>query len=153
MALTTIRNAKIKDVHDIQHLINSYAQEGKLLPRSLSELYEGIRDFFVAELDGKVVGCCALHIIWEDLAEIKSLAVNKDMTKQGIGTQLLNTVINSSKEIGVDKIFVLTYNSEFFKQRGFKLVDKSSLPHKIWGECIKCVLFPNCKEEALIYEL
>jgi amino-acid N-acetyltransferase len=153
MAQKTIRRANVKDVKYIQQLINYYVQEGKLLPRSLSELYEQIRDFFVAEIDGKIIGCCALHIIWEDLAEIKSLAVDKDMTKQGIGTELLNIAINSSKEIGVDKIFVLTYNPQFFKQRGFKLVDKSTLPHKIWGECIKCVHFPNCNEEALIYEL
>jgi amino-acid N-acetyltransferase len=153
MAQRIIRKANVKDVKYIQQLINSYVQEGKLLPRSLSELYEQIRDFFVAEIDGKIVGCCALHIIWEDLAEIKSLAVDKDMTKQGIGAELLNMAINSSKEIGVDKIFVLTYNPQFFKQRGFKLVDKSTLPHKIWGECVKCVHFPNCDEEALIYEL
>jgi amino-acid N-acetyltransferase len=153
MAQKTIRRANVKDVKYIQQLINYYVQEGKLLPRSLSELYEQIRDFFVAEIDGKIIGCCALHIIWEDLAEIKSLAVDKDMIKQGIGTELLNIAINSSKEIGVDKIFVLTYNPQFFKQRGFKLVDKSTLPHKIWGECVKCVHFPNCNEEALIYEL
>jgi len=148
-----IRKAKIKDVQNIQQLINSYVQEGKLLPRSLSELYERVRDFFVAEIDEKIIGCCALHIIWEDLAEIRSLAVSKDMTHQGIGMKLLEAAVNSAKELEIDKIFVLTYSTDFFKAFGFKLVDKSTLPHKIWGECIKCVHFPNCNEEALIYEL
>lgn len=149
----SIRQAKIKDVLEIQQLINSYVQEGKLLPRSLSDLYEEIRDFVVSELDGKVVGCCALHIVWQDLAEVKSLAVAKEMANQGIGTKLLEAVINSARELEIDKIFVLTYVSNFFRQFGFKLVDKSTLPHKIWGECIKCVHFPNCGEEALVYEL
>lgn len=148
-----IRQAKIKDVVNIQQLINSYAQEGKLLPRSLSELYEGLRDFFVAEIDGKIIGCCALHIVWEDLAEIRSLVVAQDMTKQGVGTKLLNAAINSAKELEVNKIFVLTYNPGFFKASGFKLVDKSTLPHKIWGECIKCIHFPHCDEEALVMEV
>jgi len=148
----TIRKAKIKDVPEIQQLINSYVQEGKLLPRSLSDLYEEIRDFFVAELNGKIIGCCALHVVWEDLAEVKSLAVTKEMTKQGIGTKLLEEAINSARELEINKIFVLTYVSDFFRQFGFKLVDKSTLPHKIWGECIKCVHFPNCNEEALVYE-
>lgn len=148
-----IRKAKIKDVANIQQLINLYAQEGRILPRSLSELYEGVRDFFIAEINGKIIGCCALHVIWENLAEVKSLAVINGMTRQGVGTKLLKAVINSAKELEIDKIFALTYIPDFFKKFGFKLVDKSTLPHKIWGECIKCVYFPNCEEEAMIYEL
>ncbi|MEW6607328.1 MAG: N-acetyltransferase [bacterium] len=148
-----IRKARIRDIDEIQQLINSYAQEGHLLPRSLSELYEGMRDFFVAERDGQVIGCCGLHIVWKDLAEIRSLAIKKEMTKQGIGTKLLDSAVDSAKELEVNKIFVLTYNPDFFKKFGFKLVDKATLPHKIWGECIKCIHFPNCDEEALILEL
>ncbi|MEW6095137.1 MAG: N-acetyltransferase [bacterium] len=148
-----IRKAKIKDVQQIQQLINLYVQEGKLLPRSLSELYERIRDFFIAEIDSKIIGCCALHVVWEDLAEIRSLAVTKEMTNQGVGAKLLDAVFNSAKELEIGKLFVLTYTPDFFKAFGFKLIDKSTLPHKIWGECIKCIHFPNCDEEALIYEV
>lgn len=148
-----IRKAKIKDVQDIHRLINSYAQEGKLLPRSLSELYEGVRDFLVAETDGKIIGCCALHIVWENIAEIKSLAVAKDMVNQKVGTRLIEAIISSAKELEIDKLFVLTYIPDFFKAFGFKLVDKYSLPHKIWGECVRCIHFPNCGEEALVYEV
>lgn len=149
----SIRQANPKDVFEIQQLINSYVQEGKLLPRSLSDLYEDIRDFVVAELKGRVIGCCALHIVWKDLAEVKSLAVDKEMIKQGIGTKLVEEVINVARELEIDKIFVLTYTPDFFRQLGFKLVDKSTLPHKVWGECIKCVHFPHCDEEALVYEI
>ncbi|MDI6735580.1 MAG: N-acetyltransferase [bacterium] len=148
-----IRQAKIKDVVNIQQLINVSAQEGKLLPRSLSELYERLRDFLVAELDGKIIGSCALHIVWKDLAEIRSLVVANDMIKQGVGTKLLEAAINSAKELEINKIFVLTYNPGFFKTFGFELVDKSTLPHKIWGECIKCIHFPHCDEEALVYDV
>lgn len=148
-----IRQAKIKDIQQIHQLINAYAKEGKLLPRSLSELYESIRDFFVAEIAGRVIGCCTLHVIWEDLAELKSLCVIKERINQGVGTKLLEAAINSAKELEIDKIFALTYAGDFFKKFGFKAVDKSTLPHKIWGECIKCIHFPHCDEEAFIYEL
>lgn len=153
MSEMDIRKANIKDVVNIQQLINSYAQEGKLLPRSLSELYERLRDFFVAEIDGNLIGSCALHIVWEDLAEIRSLVVASDMIKQGVGTKLLHAAINSAKELQINKIFVLTYNPGFFKTFGFEWVDKTTLPHKIWGECIKCIHFPNCDEEALVYDV
>lgn len=147
-----IRKAKISDIKPIHKLINEFAKKGEMLPRSLNELYENIRDFFIAEESNEMHGVCALHILWEDLAEIKSLAVKKESQKKGIGRLLVKKCLNEAKKIGVKKVFVLTYIPEFFKKAGFKELDKSKLPQKIWGECIKCPKFPECDEIALIYK-
>lgn len=148
-----VRKANINDAKDIQTLINNYAERGLMLPRSLSELYEGIRDFFVYEEEGKILGCCALHIVWEDLGEVKSLAVEESRQGEGIGKKLLFACLDEAKSLKIKKIFVLTYEVDFFKNFGFKELEKSQLPHKIWSECLKCVKFPNCEEQALILTL
>lgn len=145
-----IRKAKIEDIKQIQSLINSFAKQDLMLPRSLNELYETLRDFWVAEENRKIIGCCALHISWDDLAELKSLAVGKNRQKKGIGSKLVSACIGEAQEMGAKKIFVLTYRPEYFKRFGFKRVKNSSLPHKIWAECINCPKFPNCQETALI---
>lgn len=148
-----IRKATILDVQALRSLINSYAQEGKMLSRSLSELYENIRDFSVAETEGEIIGCCALHSVWEDLAEVKSLAVIKNWTGQGIGKKLLEAALAQVSSLNIRRVFVLTYEPEFFKKQGFRIIDKSELPHKVWSECIKCVHFPDCNEVPLIWEV
>jgi len=148
-----IRKANIRDVKQVKELINSFAKQDLMLPRSLNELYENLRDFWVFYQDKKIVGCCALHISWDDLAEIKSLAVKKNMQKKGIGSQLITTCINEARQLGVKKIFVLTYKPEYFRKAGFRRIKHSSLPHKIWAECINCHKFPNCQEIALVKQL
>lgn len=148
-----IRKATIKDINSIQKLINFYAKKDKMLPRSLNELYENIRDFFVYEDKGKVLGCCALHVAWDNLAEIKSLAVLKPKQKKGIGTLLVKLAIEDAKRLAVKQVFALTYAPSFFKKFGFKKVEHSELPHKIWSECIKCVKFPDCDENALVLDI
>jgi len=148
-----IRKANIRDVKPIKELINSFAKQDLMLPRSLNELYESLRDFWVFHQDKKIAGCCALHISWDDLAEIKSLAVKKNMQHKGIGSQLITTCINEARQLGVKKIFVLTYKPEYFRKAGFRRIKHSSLPHKIWAECINCHKFPNCQEVALVKEL
>lgn len=147
-----VRKATVSDVKIIHKLINEFAQKGEMLPRSLNELYENIRDFFIAEENNKIQGVCALHILWEDLAEIRSLAVKKEAQKKGIGSLLVKKCLKEAKKIGVKKVFVLTYIPDFFKKAGFKDLDKSKLPQKIWGDCIRCPKFPECDEVALIYE-
>ncbi|MGC9045715.1 MAG: N-acetyltransferase [Thermodesulfovibrio sp.] len=147
-----IRKAAISDIKTIHKLINEFAKKGEMLPRSLNELYENIRDFFIAEENNEIKGVCALHILWEDLAEIRSLAVKKDSQKKGIGSLLVKKCLSEAKKLGVKKVFVLTYIPEFFKKTGFKELDKSKLPQKIWGDCIRCPKFPECDEIALIYE-
>jgi amino-acid N-acetyltransferase len=146
-----IRKAKISDIKTIHKLINDFSKKGQMLPRSLNELYENIRDFFVAEEDRKILGVCALHILWEDLAEIRSLIVQKEYRKKGNGTLLVKKCLSEAKQFGVKKVFVLTYIPEFFKKVGFKEIEKSQLPQKIWGDCIRCPKFPECDEIALIY--
>ncbi|MEN2994714.1 MAG: N-acetyltransferase [Thermodesulfovibrio sp.] len=148
-----IRKATVSDVKSIHKLINEFAKKGEMLPRSLNELYENIRDFLIAEENGEIKGVCALHILWEDLAEIRSLAVKKDSQKKGIGTLLVKKSLNEAKKLGIKRVFVLTYIPEFFKKIGFKNFDKSKLPQKIWGDCIRCPKFPECDEVALIYEI
>jgi amino-acid N-acetyltransferase len=145
-----IRKAAIKDIKQIQALINSFAKKDIMLPRSLNELYENIRDFWVAEEGNNVVGCCALHISWDDLVEIKSLAVAKAKQKRGIGRELVTACIDEARALGAGKIFLLTYIPAYFKRFGFRKIKHANLPHKIWAECINCPKFPNCQEIALI---
>ncbi|MEK7297828.1 MAG: N-acetyltransferase [Planctomycetota bacterium] len=148
-----LRKATIEDVEKIYKLINEFAAKDVMLPRSLSELYENIRDFFVFIQDNQFVGCSALHIFWKDLAEIKSLAVMESFQDKGIGQKLANACIREARKLGIGKMFVLTYVPEFFEKCGFRRVEKETLPHKIWSECVKCHKFPDCGEIPLTYEL
>ena len=145
-----IRKAKIEDIKQIQGLINFFAKLDQMLPRSLNELYENLRDFWVWQENKKIIGCCALHISWDDLAEIKSLAVAKNSQGKGIGKELISACLDEAGELGAKKIFVLTYKPDYFKNLGFKKIKTSNLPHKIWAECINCCKFPDCQEIALL---
>jgi amino-acid N-acetyltransferase len=148
-----IRKARIDDVKGIQSLINQYAELGQMLPRSLNELYENLRDFIVYEDGSGMAGVCALHISWEGLAEIRSLAVRREMTKKGIGSLLVRHCLDDAKDLGAERVFVLTYQEVFFRRLGFVPVDKKELPHKIWTDCLNCVKFPNCDETSMIINL
>lgn len=145
-----IRKANVEDIPQIQALINKFAGQDRMLPRSLNELYENIRDFWVYEERGKIAGCAALHFSWKDLSEIKSLAVEKNKQRRGIGATLVRTCLEEAKRFKTKKVFVLTYEAGFFKKLGFKRIKHSMLPHKIWAECINCPKFPNCKEVAMV---
>ena len=145
--------ARISDVPQMHKLINSFADKGEMLARSLSEIYENIRDYFVVRQGERVIACAALHVSWSDLAEIKSVAVTEDSQKQGIGDQLVEACLREAKELGIPTVFCLTYKSAFFEKVGFSQVDKAELPHKVWGECYRCPQFPDCDEVALIYHL
>jgi len=145
-----LRKALLKDIQQMQELINSFAKDNVMLPRSLNELYDNIRDFWVYEKNDKIIGCAALHICWDNLAEIKSLAVKKTMQKKQIGTELVTRCLEEAKVLGAKKVFALTYKPEFFKKFGFRRVKHSDLPHKVWAECINCPKFPNCQEIALL---
>jgi amino-acid N-acetyltransferase len=139
------------DVKAIQKLIAEYARKGDMLPRSLSEIYENLRDYFVfVEDGGEVIGSAAVHLMWEDLAEVRSLAVRDDRMRRGVGTQLVEACISEAIVLGITRIFALTYKPLFFEKLGFKQVDKAELPHKIWSDCLKCSKFPDCDEVALV---
>ena len=143
------RQAKLIDAKAIHALINSAAAKGAVVPRSLSEIYESIRDFLVAEENGKTVGCCGLHIAWENLAEIRSLVVLPAQQKKGVGAKLLQAALKEAKRLALPKVFALTSQPEFFQKYGFERISRKSLPHKIWGDCLKCPKFPKCDEVAL----
>ncbi len=148
-----LRKATISDVEAMRQLINNYAKQELMLARSLSELYEHIRDFYVYEDNGEIVGCCALHVMWVDFAEVLSLAVDPKYNKRGIGSDLLDACIEEGCKLGVKSVFTLTYAPVFFEKHGFTKVEKTSLPHKIWSGCIKCPKFPECDETALVKKL
>ncbi len=148
-----LRKAQINDVKEIQKLLTHYASRGDMLSRSLSELYEALRDFFIVEDGGRLLGVAALHIVWDDLAEIRSVAVAEDAGRKGVGTEVVNSCIAEARALGLKRLFCLTYKPDFFAKFGFRIVDKSELPHKVWGDCIKCVKFPDCDEIAMIMEL
>jgi amino-acid N-acetyltransferase len=148
-----IEKAKVSDARQIHKLINHFAEKGEMLARSLSEIYENIRDYYVVRQNEQVVACIALHISWEDLAEVKSLAVTEVCQKKGIGELLVAACIKEAGELGIPTVFCLTYTADFFKKCGFSLEDKATLPHKVWGECYRCPKFPNCDELALVYKL
>jgi len=148
-----IRKATLKDVDAIKSIISFYAKQELMLHRSVSDLYESIRNFYVYDLDGEVVGCCGLQVLWSDLAEILSFAILPEYRGKGIGTQLLDACLDDARELGVTSVFTLTYAPVFFEKNHFKRVDKATLPHKIWSGCIKCHKFPDCDEIALSLEL
>jgi amino-acid N-acetyltransferase len=146
-----IEKACIRDVSQMHQLINYFADKNEMLARSLSEIYENIRDYFVLMEGDEVIACVALHVLWEDLAEIKSLAVAEGSQQRGIGNELVKACLAEAKELGLSTVFCLTYKPGFFERFGFRQIDKMELPHKVWTECFRCPKFPNCDEVALIY--
>jgi amino-acid N-acetyltransferase len=151
--LNQVEKAKIQDVPQIHRLINYFADRGEMLARSLSEIYENIRDFFVIKQGEQVIACAALHVCWSDLAEIKSVAVAEDSQQQGIGTQLVEACLKEARLLGIPTVFCLTYRPAFFEKFGLKQIDKMELPRKVWTECYRCPKFPDCDEVALICNL
>ncbi|HWR56866.1 MAG TPA: N-acetyltransferase [Negativicutes bacterium] len=147
------RKPKFTDVIAMQELINVNADLGLMLPRSRNAIYETLRDFTVAEQDDKLIGVGALHIIWDEMAEIRALAIAPDAKKQGIGRQIVGLLVDEAKDLGVKQVFALTYQPGFFTKCGFTEVPKENLPHKVWKECINCPKFPNCDETAMIMNL
>lgn len=146
-----IRKARMADVKAIHELIAEYARKGDMLPRALADIYENLRDYFVFLGDGgELVGSAAIHIMWEDLAEVRSLAVREGKMRRGVGTQLVEACISEAIVLGIARVFALTYKPEFFEKLGFHVVDKSELPQKIWADCLKCSKFPDCDEVALV---
>lgn len=151
-----IRKAVIGDITAIHKILNHFADQGLLLHRSLSELYDHLRDYYVLEEDDDrctVRGVCGLRVCWEDLAEIKSLAVSEESQDRGMGARLVDTCLDEARSLGLKRVFTLTYVPEFFRKIGFSEVDKSVLPHKIWADCLNCPKFPDCDETALLMDL
>jgi len=147
------RKAKFSDVEAILKLINDYAAQGLMLARARNTIYESLRDFILAEEDGQVVGVAALHLVWDELAEIRALAVHPTKIKAGIGRIIVDRLTEEAKQLGVKTLFALTYQPGFFIKLNFREVPKESVPQKMWKECINCPKFPNCDEIAMVKEL
>jgi len=149
-----IRKAHITDIKAIHQLLQTYGDKGELLPRPISQLYDHVRDFSVfTDESGRVIGCCALQFCWEDLAEIRSLAVMPENIRNGIGSGLIKEALAEAKLFNIKRIFTLTYKPEFFKKFDFNQIDRSELPLKIWADCILCVKFPDCDETAMMKKI
>ncbi len=148
-----VRNAKIADVKAIHALITDYAERDIMLFRSLPDIYENLQSFTVAEIDGNIVGCCALQIIWADLAEIKSLAVDGNTTGRGVGKALVVAATEQAGNIGLPRIFAFTLTPDFFQKLGFEIIEKDDLPMKVWSDCARCPKQQNCDEIAVIKKL
>ena len=142
--------ARIQDVPQMHRLINYFAGRDEMLARSLSEIYENIRDYFVIRDEDKVTACTALHVDWADLAEIRSLAVAETSQQQGAGAELVKACLNEANKLGITMVYCLTYQPAFFEKQGFAQVDKAELPRKVWTECYRCPKFPDCGEVALV---
>ncbi len=160
--IVVFRKALMCDVKSLYNLFSEYSKAGEMLPRSMIDIYVHLRDYYIAEIetDGEkedkgyeLVGACALSIVWENLAEIRSLAVKKPYTRKKIGTELIRKCLIEANFFKISKVFALTYKPQFFIANGFKIIEKSELPHKIWSDCINCVKFPDCDETAVTIEL
>ncbi|HEB69362.1 MAG TPA: N-acetyltransferase [Desulfobulbus sp.] len=139
------------DVRAIHALLQGFADQGLLLARSISSLYDQLRDFIVYD-DGGVLGVCSLHISWDNLAEIRSLAVAPEVQGRGVGTRLVSSCLDEAESLEIGQVFVLTYQADFFRKLDFVDKDKKDLPHKIWSDCLHCPKFPDCDEEALLWD-
>lgn len=151
-----LRKAKVSDVKIIHRMINDSAGKGEMLPRSLMDLYGSLRDFYVyiEPGDDSIIGLCAMHIFWENLAEVRSLFVKEEHRRKGIGRKLVEACISEAITLDLMKIFTLTYQTAFFNSMGLMDVDRVSLPEKIWSDCFKCPKYPDyCDEVAMILEL
>ncbi len=149
----TVAPATVQDAEGIYELVNYWAAQGQMLPRTLAETYENLRDFFVIRDGDKVIACAALHIMWADMAELKSLAVDPDLQSGGYGSALVAACVEEGQRLGMQQLFALSYRPGFFERLGWQQADVMTLPRKVWNECYRCPKFPGCEEIALIYDL
>jgi amino-acid N-acetyltransferase len=148
-----LRSAVVADAPALAALIAPFAARDLMLPRTLPQLYEHIRDFHVAEVEGEILGCVALHVFDADLAEVKSLAVAESAQGLGVGSLLVERCLAEARELGLSRVFALVLRESLFRRLGFRVVAKEELPQKVWGECIFCPKFHRCDEIAVLREL
>jgi amino-acid N-acetyltransferase len=148
-----VEKAGTRDARPLHDLIGSFAEKGEMLPRTMGEVYENLRDFFVVRRGDDLVACVALHIVWEDLAEVRSLAVREERQALGLGGMLVRACIDEARHLGLSRVFALTLRPGFFEKLGFSQADVMTLPRKVWNECYRCPKFPNCDEIAMVLQL
>lgn len=148
-----IRKARLADVVAIHRLVNEFAATDLMLPLSVGDVTDRLRDFWVAYQGNRLAGTVGLHVTWAKLVEIRSLAVRKEAQRHGLGKRLLKAALKEAKELGAEQVFTLTYVPDYFKRFGFKHCDRGELPHKVWVDCVKCPKFPDCGETAMLMDL
>jgi amino-acid N-acetyltransferase len=148
-----VEKATMADVEHIHAVVTYFADRDEMLHRPLHEIYENLRDFWVARKDGEFLGCVALHLLWVDLAEVKSLAVREDRQLKGVGAALVQACLDEARRIGLPRVFALTYKPGFFEKQGFHIADVMQFPRKVWNECYRCPKFPSCSEIAVAIDL
>jgi amino-acid N-acetyltransferase len=149
-----VRKALLQEIPEIRRMLTEFAHQWDILPRTLAELYSQVRDYFVyREEEGPIVGIAALHIFWEDLGEVRSLAVRPQFQEQGIGSLLVESCLDEARELGLKRVFVLTSRVHYFKRFGFQEVHRDELPRIIWAECVNCFKFPDCHEVPMVLNL
>jgi amino-acid N-acetyltransferase len=153
LAPPTVVPATVQDAPGIHKLVNYWAADGQMLPRTLAETYENLRDFFVIREGDRVIACAALHIMWADMAELKSLAVDPDIQSRGHGSALVAACVDEGRRLGMERLFALSYRPGFFERLGWQQADVMNLPRKVWNECYRCPKFPGCDEIALTFDL
>ncbi|MBM4287097.1 MAG: N-acetyltransferase [Deltaproteobacteria bacterium] len=152
MATGLIRKARVADVVEIRRILQRFANQGELLARTMAELYGQVRDYYVYQENDPdtIIGISALHVSWEALGELRSVAVLEPHQGKGVGTRLVETCLSEAITLGLEQVFVLTYRPQFFARFGFELVDKNILPHIVWADCVRCTKFPECDEIAML---
>lgn len=151
--MVAVEAARIADAQAIHELVTYWADRGDMLHRPVAEIYEAIRDFKVARVDGEVLACGSLHIMGADLAEVRSLAVREDAQGMRLGASIVEACIEDARQLGLERVFALTYRPGFFERIGFRLANVMEFPQKVWNECVRCPFFTNCKEVAVVMEL
>jgi amino-acid N-acetyltransferase len=148
-----IRRALTRDAVQIHALVNNFAKQEQMLPRTLLSIYENIRDFHVAVDGDRLLGCSALHFTWGDMAEVRSLAVDETTGRKGIGRALVEANIAEARQHGLVQVYAFTYVTGFFEKLGFRVVAHESMPRKVWMDCINCHKFNCCDEVAMVLDL
>jgi amino-acid N-acetyltransferase len=151
-----VRKARLSDVNDMFRIINLYAERQQMLPKTQLQLYENLRDYSIAveaEASSRVLGCGALHIYWEDLAEIRGLAVAPEMARRGVGTAIVERLLDEARELEIERVFVFTYEPRFFARFGFIQVEHRTMPLKVYNECFHCPKFNKCDELAMVLHI
>ncbi len=150
-----LRKARIGDVKSIHGILMQCSQGDLLLPRSYSDLYSHLRDYYVVAEDpgNKIYGCCGLSIVWDNLAEIRSLAIEQEIRNLGWGRKLVEACLSEALTLGIYRVFTLTYQTSFFARLGFREISKDVLPQKVWADCLQCPKFPDCDEIAMLMEM
>lgn len=151
--MLSLAPARLADAEAIHELVTFWADRGDMLHRPIGEIFEAIRDFKVARIDGRIVGCGSLRIMGSDLAEVRSLAVSEDAQARGVGAAIVAACLHDARAFGLERVFALTYKPAFFEKQGFRVANVMEFPQKVWGECVRCPFFTNCKEVAVVLDL